>query len=308
MRYIFIIFSLLGINSLHAQPAKRVRYLDQVFAETSFKKNISYATAEETGKNATAFLLDIYQPKGDTMMVRPLIIWMHGGGFKFGRKTSRATPLWSKTFAQRGYVCAAINYRLSKKKPLSKFADLADGCLMAMEDLELAIHFLKANAKEYRIDSNKIILAGNSAGGMIALQTVYCNYAALCKMAGRPDSIINTTTYQHPRVAAIISCWGALYDTSWIQNASVPIVCIHGSKDRVVPCQQKNSFYGSAVIHRMANASEIPNDLKIFEGYGHELQKHFNPLFYGRGARNRWLTAGAFAADFLYKQLFATYP
>jgi predicted esterase len=306
MRYPFTIISLLGITSIFAQQQKPVRYLVPVFAETSIEKNISYATTLETGKNANAFLLDIYQPKGDTMIVRPLIIWMHGGGFKFGRKTSRATPLWSKTFAQRGYVCAAINYRLSKKKPLSNFADLADGCLMAMEDLNLAIQFLKAHAKEYRIDSNKIILAGNSAGGMVALQSVYCNYPALCKMAGRPDSVINKTTYQHPRIAAIISCWGAIYDTSWIQNASVPIVCIHGSKDRVVPYLQKNSFYGSAVIHRIANAAGIPNDLKIFEGYGHELQKHFNPLFYGGGARKRWLTAGAFAADFLYKQLYAT--
>jgi hypothetical protein len=55
----------------------------------------------------------------------------------------------------------------------------------------------------------------------------------------------------------------------------------------------------------VADALRIPNKLKVFEGYGHELQKHFNPVFAGAKAKKRWLMAGDFIADFLYEQLFA---
>ena len=102
---------------------------------------------------------------------------MHGGGFKFGSKKARSTRIWSKNFAHKGYLCAAINYRLSKKNPLRNFKALVKGCYEAIEDLEQAIVFFKKNNALYRIDTNCIILAGNSAGAMIALQSIYSSYA-----------------------------------------------------------------------------------------------------------------------------------
>ena len=282
----------------------RVKYRDLFFAHVSVEKNISYKTKLQAGTKTRYYLMDLYQPAEDTSLYRPLIIWIHGGGFKFGTKKTRGTPLWSSSFAQRGYVCAAVNYRLSKKRPLARFNDLADGCYEGIEDIQEVVSFLKKNSRLYHIDTNRIVLAGNSAGGIIALQAVYSSLAELSKLAGRTDSLTATISYNNMRIAAVINFWGAVFDPSWLQHANIPVVSVHGSKDRVVPYDHKGPLFGSLVIHLQADLLHIPNELKTYEGWGHELQKHFNPILTGRKAKKHWLEAGQFAADFLYRQLF----
>src|SRR5580704_2256263 len=94
----------------HSQMKPAIRYRDDVFPAISVQKDLSYATDTTSGKRRS-HLFDWYDPKHDSARMRPLIIWMHGGGFKFGSKDMEATRLWSAGFARRGYVCAAINYR-----------------------------------------------------------------------------------------------------------------------------------------------------------------------------------------------------
>jgi hypothetical protein len=58
-------------------------------------------------------------------------------------------------------------------------------------------------------------------------------------------------------------------------------------------------------MHKQADSLNMRNALKVFQGYSHELQKHFNPLVSGdKGTHSRWLEAGQFAADFLYDNLY----
>ena len=63
-------------------------------------------------------------------------------------------------------------------------------------------------------------------------------------------------------------------------------------------------MFGSAAIHRQAAKLNIPNALKIYEGKGHELQRHFNPVYAGPVARKRWRQAADFASLFLYDNFF----
>ncbi len=292
--------------TMMAQDSRPVKYKDFVFEEVLVQRNLMYKISPPTGSKKKYYLFDYYEPAGDSTSLRPLIIWLHGGGFKFGKKTSAGTPVWSKTFAQRGYVCAAINYRLSKEHPLKNFTDLVNGCAAAIEDVTMAVDFFKQHYRQFRIDTSRIILAGNSAGGMIALQAVYSSPWEMAQLVHRGDAAMPPDYKHNPQqIAAVVNCWGALFDTSWLQNNSVPIVNIHGQKDKVVPYDHQNpSLYGSLAIHRVADALHIPNKMNLFEGYGHELQKHFNPLFAGNKAKKRWLQAGHFIADFLYEQLF----
>ncbi|MEP6748369.1 MAG: alpha/beta hydrolase [Bacteroidota bacterium] len=283
-----------------------VKFKDFVFDEVRVQKNLIYNDHPAPGIKQKYYQFDLYEPAGDTTAYRPLIIWLHGGGFKFGKKTSGGLPLWSKTFVRRGYVCAPINYRLSKLHPLKHVADLVQGCADAVEDLNNAIIFFKQHYRQFRIDTNRIIVGGNSAGGMIALQAVYSSPGEMAKLIRKDDSAgkeISTHNPQH--IAAIINYWGALFNINWLKNTIVPIVSAHGNKDRVVPYDDKKPpLYGSLAIHRMADSLHIPNKIKIYDGYAHELQKHFNPLFAGHPAKKRWLDAGQFTADFLYEQLF----
>jgi len=284
------------------QAQSQHRYKDLIFKDVTVTADQSY-NPNAAKDEKKAYLFDLYQPKGDDAMHRPLIIWMHGGGFKFGSKTAKGIKLWSTTFAQRGYVCAAINYRLSKKNPLFHFDELQKSSYYAVQDVKIAIEYFKRNAVRYHIDPNRIILAGNSAGGMIALQAAYSSNAELANMSGlSADTAAINKPRERVKVAAIINFWGAIYDLNWLKNANVPIVSVLGSNDSIVaPTHKAAPLYGGEDIHAKADELGIPNKLKVFEGYSHELQKHFDPIFpVGSKTKTRWLEAGQFSADFLY--------
>jgi predicted esterase len=270
---------LLFALSTFPQMTPAIRYKDELFPSVTVQKNLSYSSGK-------IHRYDWYEPTDDKTSARPLIIWMHGGGFKFGSKNMHSTRLWSDFFARRGYVCAAINYKLGKKDLRFKYDDLVRNCEHAVGDCREAIAWFKRNAARLRIDTNRIILAGNSAGGMIALQTAY---------GTEPGG-----------AAAVINFWGGIFDRGWLQRAKVPIVSVHGRNDNIVPYDHKGyPLYGGGAIHPIADSLHIPNRLKTYEGYSHELQKHFNPLIVSKLTKKRWLEAAQFAADFLYDELFS---
>jgi acetyl esterase/lipase len=292
--------------SCFAKPAAqdKLKYRDLVFESSKRTKNVYYG--EPGNSRPKAYLMDIYDPAGDSAVNRPVIVLMHGGGFKLGSKNISRMKIWGRRFARMGYVCVSINYRLSKKKPLSRFNDLVEGCMEANNDASLAIKYLKDNCLKLRLDTTKVIMAGHSAGAMIALQTVYSSQAEMQHLLDPAFAIPGDHDHNLEQVAAVVNFWGAIYDTGWIANSRVPIVSVHGSKDRVVPINfDDKPMYGSAAIHREANRLKIPNNLKIYQGKGHELQRHFNPLYAGPVARKRWREAADFAAAFLYQELFS---
>ena len=288
-----------------AQMSGPVKYKDDIFSAITVQRNLSYGSKDEAGKRNRSTLFDLYQPKDDGAGLRPLIIWMHGGGFKFGSKKAAGTQLWSTTFARRGYVCAAINYRMGSKDLRFHFNDLVKGCYDAVQDAQTAIAWFRANAVRLRIDTNRIVLAGNSAGGMIALQAAYSSNAEMLGLIGNDDSGLVSHTIDAGHIAAVVNFWGGIFHIDWLQNARVPIVSVHGKKDGIVPYDHKGyPLYGSFAIHRTADSLHIPNQLKTYEDYSHELQKHFNPFIVSGPTKKRWLEAGQFAADFLYRELF----
>ena len=292
------------VFSASAQMSGPIKYKDDVFSAITVSKNLSYGR-DSTGKKKHSTFFDLYQPADDSTGLRPLIIWMHGGGFKFGSKEAAGIRLWSASFARRGYVCAAINYRMSSNKLRFHFNDLVKGCYDAVQDAQTAIAWFKANAVRLRIDTNRIVLAGNSAGGMIALQAAYSSNAEMLHLIGNNDSSLVSQTVDAGHIAAVINFWGGIFNTDWLKNARVPIVSVHGKKDGIVPYDHKGyPLYGSFAIHHAADSLHIPNQLKTYDDYSHELQKHFNPFFVSRPTKKRWLGAGQFAADFLYKELF----
>jgi predicted esterase len=302
---ILVITIILTLFFTRAQSQAAHQYKDHVFPNVDIKTDLTYRpTAIPDDKKA--YLFDWYEPRGDNSALRPLIIWMHGGGFKYGSKDANGVKIWSKYFAQRGYVCASINYRLSKNNPVFHFDELQKSCYYAVQDVKTAIAFFKQHHAEYRIDTNKIILAGNSAGGIIALQATYSSNAELSRRTGVVDSTALLKPDDKAKIAGIINFWGGILDIRWLKNAQVPIVSAYGSKDHILnPIQVDTGMYGSISIHHKADDLHIRNASKAFEGFGHELQRHFNPFFdAGKPTQKRWLEAAQFAADFYYEILF----
>ncbi len=293
---------LLSAGSTYPQMNSPTRFKDEVFPDISVGKNLSYSP----NAKVSAHRFDWYEAIGDTAPSRPLVIWMHGGGFKFGSKSLQSIRLWSTYFAKKGYVCAAIDYRLGKKDFRFDFIGLVRNCHIAVQDTRLAIAYFKTHAARFRIDTGHIILAGNSAGGMMALQTAYSSDADLLKLIGAPDSAQASHAIDPGDIAAVVNFWGGIFDPDWLGNARVPIVSVHGRLDNIVPYDHKGfPLYGSAAVHRVADSLAIPNRLKTYDEYSHELQRRFNPVIAGRTTKKRWLEAAQFAADFLYAELFA---
>ncbi|HET6254195.1 MAG TPA: alpha/beta hydrolase [Puia sp.] len=303
INYILTGSLLLAALSAYPQMRSPTRYKDDVFPDISIGKNLSYSSNPRTSIHR----FDWYEPIGDTgVSSRPLIIWMHGGGFKFGSKNMQSVKLWCSFFARRGYVCAAIDYKLGKKDFRFDFDDLVRNCYAAVRDTRLAIAWFKKNAARLRIDTSRIILAGNSAGGMMALQTAYASDAELLKLIGNPDSTKASHMVEPGDVAAVVNFWGGIFQPGWLHNARVPIVSVHGRLDNIVPYEQRGfPLYGSGSIHRIADSLHIPNRLKTYDDYSHELQKRFNPVIASKMTQKRWIEAAQFAADFLYDELFA---
>lgn len=287
----FLFFIMIGLTP----------YKDVVFSDYTVEKNLSYSNAQKYA------VFDLYKPKTDSPALRPLIIWMHGGGFKFGSKNAAGVKTWCSSFARRGWLCAAINYKLGNKSLKFTYNELVANCYRGVQDVRTALDFFKTHAKEWGIDTTRIVLAGNSAGGMLALQTVYSSDPGLRGLMSEKDKERVTDSVNDPvtGVAAIVNFWGGIFDTAWLHNARIPIVSVHGTQDGIVPYDHKGyPLYGSLPIHRMADSLHIPNALKAYEGFSHELQKHFNPFVVSGKTRQRWLEAAQFAADFLYKELY----
>lgn len=102
-------------------------------------------------------VLDIYLPEKANGPL-PLIIWIHGGGWRNGSKNG--CPPLRQGYVGRGYALASINYRLSGHATFPA----------QIEDCKAAIRWLRAHAKQYGFDPDRFGVWGSSAGGhLVAL-------------------------------------------------------------------------------------------------------------------------------------------
>ena len=102
-------------------------------------------------------LLDIYQPDGEREGGFPVLLQVHGGAWLIGEKEQQAKPLMYH-MAQRGWVCVAINYRLSPKAAFPAH----------IIDVKKAIAWIKGHIREYGGNPDFIAITGGSAGGHLS--------------------------------------------------------------------------------------------------------------------------------------------
>jgi pectinesterase len=120
-------------------------------ASVAERRGVSYCKVGER-----SLLLDAFYPKAKSKKGRPAIMIIHGGGWRTGSRTQHY-PLAQK-LASLGYVCFTPEYRLSTEALYPA----------AVHDLKSALRWIKANAKQYHVDTTKIAVMGFSAGGELA--------------------------------------------------------------------------------------------------------------------------------------------
>lgn len=139
--------------------------------------------------------LDFWRAAGDASAA-PLIVFIHGGGWKRGDKQSATGSAKVSHFLSQGYAVASINYRLVPAATVEEQA----------EDVAHAIGWLAAHDRDLRIDSRRVIVMGHSAGAhlaaLIGTDMHYLRDAGVPRDAIRGVVLLDGAAYDVPRQIA----------------------------------------------------------------------------------------------------------
>lgn len=261
------------------------RFRDEIFPTVTLD-SVTYSTPY-------GLKMDIYQPAGDAMAHRPLIILAHEGAFISGNRSSDVTvDSLCMRFARRGYVTASIDYRLTNMLAmLSPDSSLSiDAVIKAVSDAKAAIRYFvrdAATTNTWKIDTNNIYTGGNSAGAVLNMHLGYITSAAECPpyvasaftanggINGNSSDAVTATYGIHYR--AIIDMAGALNKTSFISTGDVPSVNFQGDLDNVVPYNCAKALGGLSSISLCGLGPMAPalttagvyHSSTVFPGAGH---------------------------------------
>jgi acetyl esterase/lipase len=220
--------------------------------------------------------LDVYQRRGATAP-QPTVVYFHGGFWAAGAKESSLMSLIP--WMEMGWNVVNVEYRLARVAPAPA----------AVEDGLCALRFLAVQAQTYNIDTNRLVVTGESAGGHLTLTS-----AMIPESAGLDRQCANIGTAV-PKVAAAINWFGitdvadvidgphrANLAVTWlgglpnrdeiakrvspltyVRPGLPPILTIHGDMDQLVPYQQ------AVKLHEGLSKAGVVNQLLTIPGGRH---------------------------------------
>ena len=262
------------------------RYLDDVFPGVKMKTVVYAPTVSHLGQNIN-LSMDVYEPEGDNLSARPVVILAHGGSFIFGDK-SMMEP-WCLLLAKKGYIAVSIQYRLYPFLVLG-FPDsikIFDTAIKATGDMKAAVRFFRedaAGANQFRADASNIFIGGYSAGAVTALHTAYLDaddqipsflqtlLNANGGFVGVSGTASNKTYPSHSK--ATVNMSGGLYRSFWVEGNEQPLVSVHGTADATVPYTYGLAaniafLEGSSLVHAQAQEVGLWNNFLTVPGAGH---------------------------------------
>jgi len=303
MKNIFFLLLLLAIfPKVFAQHSScdGNRYKNYAFTAVDSTIGVQYGHNFTMNGVSQNLLLDIYQPMADTVTKRPLIIYIHGGGFVQG--TRQEGLGFCLVFAYKGFVTATIDYRLIDTPLVSADSTtIATGLIHAISDAKAAIRFFvedAATTNVYRIDTNNIFVAGGSAGAITAAQVAYLNptdiipayFLNLMAINGGFSGNSSTNTSYTTPIKGVVNYSGAMWRKEWMSAGEPAIFSAHDNLDTIVPCNHglSKAFYptytfplyldGSCAMQQEADLKGIYNQIFINNSSGHGAFLQSSPL------------------------------
>jgi acetyl esterase/lipase len=240
--------------------------------------HISYADA---GKRN---LLDIYHPLEPREGGFPVLLQVHGGAWMIGEKEQQALPLMYH-MAQRGWLCVAINYRLSPKAAFPAH----------IIDVKKAIAWIREHIAEYGGNPNFIAITGGSAGGHLSslaaltpnrrewqpgFEQVDTTLQAAVPFYGVFDFLDRSEirpemSMQQMLADRVMQCtlqesrplWEAASPLDHISAAAPPMFVIQGTHDSLVWVEEARAFVSAlqAVATEPVAYAELPGAQHAFE-------------------------------------------
>jgi acetyl esterase/lipase len=243
----------------------------------------------------TPLRCDIYQPVGDTAAKRPLIILASTGSYlpaiinqqPTGNKNDSSIVELANRLSKRGYVVMAVNYRLGWNPNAASAAateQLIKATYRAIQDVRNAIRFMRVNAGTYKIDTSRIVVGGQGTGGYVALGLAAVSskneiegrlkfqrgdFSPMVSVdtlgdwngiGGAPFFNYGGDASVSGNAHMVFNYGGAMGDTSWMDNATLPIIGLHCPTDRFAPYKTGNVIVpttGVTVINSASGAGDV---------------------------------------------------
>jgi len=232
------------------------------------RQDVGFGRGGETGLRC-----DVYLP-ADTSK-RTAIIFLHGGGFRGGRKEAIAAKL--QAYVRRGYVCIAAQYRLSGEAKWPA----------PLEDVKCAVRWARTNARDLGIDPARVAVGGFSAGGHLAMMASgtqqvaglegnggnegVSSDVAAC-IAYYPPHILRRQADGSPHVLMTEDSeekdYAAASPLYAVSAASAPTMLFHGTADVTVLPESSRLLYDALI------GAGVAAELHTFHGVPHEFDTH----------------------------------
>lgn len=267
------------------------RFTDSIYTQVDIQSDIPYFTALNCDSVWQTLAFDMYEPTGDTMQNRPVIIFAHGGSFVVGSKLDQDMVLLSTMAARFGYVGISLDYRVESIPHILSNPNLEqtfqEAVYRATIDLRELIKFLRnsvQNGNPYKINPNQIIVTGVSAGAIMADHAAFLDGVTEIPLQVNQNQLGTFDTVGNfPAISgvpnAIVSIAGGIGDTNWITaSEQIPGLYIHGTIDSIVPYNSDSArligipityIHGSQSIYFRTQSEGIPSQLKLFPGIDH---------------------------------------
>lgn len=236
--------------ALYYDVASRVAGRDISKLATPYR-NISYCGTPDLAQR-----LDLQLPKSQPFGAPPLVINIHGGGWRTGTRNNLVYRLYAPDFLARGIAVATVGYRLSGEAPYPA----------QNEDVHCAVRYLMTHAAAYGYDPSRVVIMGDSAGGHLAAMEVLRRGAyqfRLVVMLYGVSDLRRQILYEHDTNA--VRYLGAKARQLAQSNSPMyadlrhapPFLIVHGTDDSIVPSDESKDFYEKLIAHGV-NATYIP--------------------------------------------------
>lgn len=261
---------------------KRLFFSGLFFLGLSFalKAQEEVPIAEDIRKQTFAFVerdstlrLDFYQSEGEDE-VRPLLIFVFGGGFYTGKRNAPYYNHYFNTLVKNGLKVAAIDYRLGLKGQYDEVGvfntqPLENAIQLAVADLYAATAYLLERSGALGIDPERIILSGSSAGAITSLHGDWHKRNQDAVAAALP------TGFQY---AGVIAFAGAIFSTTGKPRYDIPpapTMLFHGTEDSTVPYNKvklfNKGFFGSNFLAKRFGKQGYPYYFLRVKGADHSI-------------------------------------
>ena len=283
--YILVCFILLVLANLTLLAQEKgsdqlvKRYKNDVFIQIDSIIDITYGEAMNLKGENEKLLMNVFMPPSiDTAKKRPLVIFIHGGGFRNNNKSSSISNKLGIRLGKKGFVVASIDYRLGIAVSNTN-KDYHEAMYRAQQDARAAIRYFRKNALKYGVDENQIFLAGSSAGSMTALAVAYMDQAEIPgdidqSKWGNLEGNGGSEGYSS-KVQGVFNLWGSAIDYKWIKKGDAPLFNAAGLNDLTVPYDSSYDYhsfkYGPYILYQHCLRLGIPTAWRPFYNAGHTL-------------------------------------